>query len=160
MRIRLSAASLGIALALACLAVVGYKLAPQPRGDAGLVVDAPASCDLNVRRCAVDLPAGGRVELSISPQPIPVVKPLQIDVRVTDINVHRVELDFSGRTMDMGPNRTLLAAVGEGIYRGSAMLPVCVTGRMDWQATLLVDTGRGRLAARFNFSAPSAPKSP
>ena len=162
MRIRLSAATLGTALALACLAVVGYKLAPRQRGDVGVgvVIDAPATCDLNASRCAVDLPAGGRVELSISPQPIPLVKPLQIDVRVSGVNVHRVELDFSGRTMEMGPNRTVLAPVGGGSYRGSAMLPVCVTGRMDWLATLLVDTGGGRLAARFDFSAPELPRSP
>ena len=160
MRIRLSAASLGITLALACLAVVSYKLAPRQRADADLVIDAPAACDLNASDCAVDLPAGGRVELSISPRPIPVVKPLQIDVRVTGTVAQRVELDFSGRTMDMGPNRTVLAAAGDGNYRGSAMLPVCVTGRMDWRATLFVDTERGRLAVRFGFSAPSAPGSP
>ena len=154
MRIHLSAATLGIALALACVAVVGYKLVPRQRADADPVIDAPASCDLNANRCAVKLPEGGRIELAISPQPIPVVKPLQIDVRVTGAVVRRVELDFSGRTMDMGPNRTVLAAAGEGAYRGSAMLPVCVTGRMEWQATLLVDTESGRRTARFAFSAP------
>lgn len=154
MRIRLSVATLGTALALACLAVVAHKLAPRPHADAGRVAEAPAGCDLNASRCAVDLPGGGRVELSISPQPIPVVKPLRIDVRITGIVAHRVEMDFSGRTMDMGSNRTVLASVGEGSYRGSAMLPVCVTGRMDWQATLSVDTESGQRAARFVFSAP------
>ena len=155
MRISLSAASLGIALALACLAVVAYKLAPRPRADADLVVDAPATCDLNASRCAATLPAGARIELAISPQPIPVVKPLQVDVRVSGTVTRRVELDFAGRSMDMGPNRSVLGAAGEGVFRGSAMLPVCVTGRMDWRATLFVDTQRGRLAVRFDFSAPS-----
>ena len=160
MRIHLSAATLGIALALACLAVVAYKLVPRQHADADLVIDAPAACDLNANRCAVDLPEGGRIELAIAPRPIPVVKPLQIDVRVTGAVVRRVELDFTGRSMDMGPNRTVLAAAGEGVFRGSAMLPVCVTGRMDWRATLFVDTQRGRLAARFDFAAPLASRSP
>lgn len=152
--------NVAIVLAIACAAVVGYKIARRPADVPELLLVAPADCDLNASRCAVDLPDGGRIELSISPQPIPVVKPLQIDVRVTGTVAQRVELDFSGRTMDMGPNRTVLVAAGDGNYRGSAMLPVCVTGRMDWRATLFVDTERGRLAVRFGFSAPSAPGSP
>jgi hypothetical protein len=147
--------TVAIVLAFACVAVVAYKIAHRSANDSGQLLVAPADCDLNASRCAVDLPEGGRIELSISPQPIPVVRPLHIDVRITGAVVHRVELDFSGRTMDMGSNRTPLAPVGEGGYRGSAMLPVCVTGRMDWQATLYVDTQNGRLAARFDFSAPS-----
>ena len=146
--------NVAIVLAIACTAVVGYKIARRPADVPELLLVAPADCDLNASRCAVDLPDGGRIELSISPQPIPVVKPLQIDVRVTGAVVRQVELDFSGRTMDMGPNRTRLAPVGEGGYRGSAMLPVCVSGRMDWLATLFVDTDGGRRAARFAFSAP------
>ena len=157
MRLRFSAAELGIVLAIACLAVVAYKLAPRRPADAGTVLDAATGCDLNVSRCAVDLPDGGRLELSITPQPIPVVKPLQIEARFSGAVARRVELDFSGRSMEMGPNRTVLAPAGEGVFRGNAMLPVCVTGRMDWRATLFVDTARGRLAARFDFAAPSAP---
>lgn len=157
MRIRFSAAQLGSVLAIACLAVVAYKLAPRQPNDAGLVVDAAIGCDLNVSRCAVDLPDGGRLEVSITPRPIPVVKPLQIEVRVSGTSARQIELDLSGRSMDMGANRSGLVAAGDGVFRGSAMLPVCVTGRMDWRATLFVDTARGRMAARFDFSAPSAP---
>ncbi len=157
MRIRFSAAEVGIVLAIACLAVVAYKLAPRPLADVALVVDAATGCDLNVSRCAIDLPDGGHLELSVTPRPIPVVKPLQIEVRVSGTSARPVELELSGRTMDMGPNRSPLVPAGDGIYHGSAMLPVCVTGRMDWRATLFVDTARGRMAARFDFSAPSAP---
>jgi hypothetical protein len=157
MRIRFSAAEVGIVLAIACLAVVAYKLAPRQTADAGLVLDAPTGCDLNVSRCAIDLPDGGRLELSVTPRPIPVVKPLQIEVRVSGTSARPVELDLSGRTMDMVPNRSPLVPAGDGIYHGSAMLPVCVTGLMDWRATLSVSTARGRMAARFDFSAPSAP---
>lgn len=157
MRIRFTTAEVAIVLTVACLAVVVYKLAPRQPADAGLAVDAAAGCDLNVRSCAVDLPDGGRLEVAITPRPIPVVKPLQIEVRVTGASPRQVELDFSGRSMDMGPNRSALVPAGDGIYRGNAMLPVCVTGRMDWRATLLVDTARGRTAAHFDFAAPSAP---
>ena len=152
-------ASAAIVLALACLAVIGYKLAPQRlAADERTLVEAPA-CDLNERACAADLPGVGRVELAITPRPIAVVKPLRIvarfDAAVAD-DVRKVEIDFAGASMDMGYNRQTLAADGAHDYRGVAMLPVCVSGRMRWQATLLVTTDARRYAAAFVFEAPVA----
>lgn len=143
-----------IVLALAIVAVVGYKYSPLLLPGSDLTVAPTTACDLNKTACGVDVPGGGHIELDISPRPIPVVKPLTVNANLTDIDADKVEIDFAGADMNMGYNRVALAAAGDGHFSGSAMIPVCVTGRMAWRATLVVDTGRRRIAVPFEFEAP------
>ena len=151
-----SLVNLAIVLALACLAALGYKLSPQRPADAGQTIAPLAGCDLNAQTCAAELPGGGRIALSITPRPIPVVKPLRIGVNLSGIAADKLAIDFAGVSMDMGYQRQQLVADGHGGFSGEAMLPVCVTGRMTWQATLLIDSGRQRFAVPFRFAAPGA----
>ncbi len=141
--------NLAIVLALACLATLGYKLSPRQPQRAAPTVDA-AACDLNAQPCAAELPGGGRVELSITPRPIPLLKPLQVNARLVGVAAEAIDIDFAGVAMDMGENRLRLVADGHGNFSATAMLPVCVSGRMTWQATLLI----AGVAARFRFAAP------
>jgi hypothetical protein len=147
-------AEVAILLALAVIAVIGYKLAPQWRTGAETTLPPVADCDLHRGPCRSGLPGGGSLSLEIAPRPIPVVRSLQVRVRLEGIEAARVEIDFAGVSMDMGPNRRPLAAAGGGLYQGEAALPVCVSGRMQWRATLLVDTAQGRLAVPYLFEAP------
>jgi hypothetical protein len=62
-------------------------------------------------------------------------------------------VDFAGVSMNMGFNRPALVPAGPGQFTGQATLPVCVTGRMTWQATVLVEAGRTRIAVPFRFDA-------
>lgn len=145
-------------LALACVAVILYKLAPSLAGrSASSTSAAPAAlvdCDLNARACAADLPDGGHVELAITPRPIPLVRPLTVSARLTGSEAERVDIEFSGVAMDMGQNRVELVAAGGGVYRASAMLPICVSGRMDWRATLRLRSGGRERALAFVFATP------
>lgn len=134
--------------------MVGYKLSPLAPAQAELTIAPLPGCDLNTRACAAELPGGGHLELSITPRPIPVVKPLQVQVRLTAMLADRIEIDFSGVSMDMGRHRQILVADGLGGFSGQAMLPVCVTGRMAWQATLVVSSAGRRIAVPFVFDAP------
>lgn len=154
MRNPFSLVDLAIILALASVAVVGYKLSPRLLAKADVTAAALPGCDLNRSACAADLPAGGRVELDITPRPLPLVKPLQVVVSVTGVVADQVDIDFAGLSMAMGYNRQTLSADGQGRYRGQTMLPVCVSGRMVWQATLIIDSGRQRIAVPFLFEAP------
>lgn len=54
----------------------------------------------------------------------------------------RVEARFTMEGMDMGFNLYTLRADVEGVFRASATLPVCVTGRRDWSMTLYIDGAR------------------
>jgi len=140
-------------LALILIGVVGYKLSPLLLPKADVFVQPEPGCDLHRSACAARLPEGARLELSLSPHPIPVTQPLDIGVRIDGVRPDRVRVDFAGVDMSMGFNRQTLQADGEGRYSGRTTLPVCVTGRMIWQATVLADIGSHRVAVPFRFEA-------
>lgn len=138
-----------IALALACLAVIGYKLSARRHAtDDALLLRS--SCDPSLQRCSVALPRGGQLQLSITPRPIRALQKLAVDVTITGTSAEKVEIDFDGVDMGMGLNRPVLNRNGQS-YSGQAILPVCVTGTMTWRATVLATTQEGRIAAPFDF---------
>lgn len=140
-------------LALILIGVVGYKLSPLllPRADVFLQPDP--GCDLQRAPCTAALPGGGRLRLALTPRPIPVTKPLGVVVEIDGLSAAKVAVDFAGVDMGMGYNRQTLQAAGAGRFAGQATLPVCVTGRMLWQATVLVEAGNQRIAVPFRFEA-------
>lgn len=141
---------LAIVAALVGLGVAGYQLAPllTPRADVTLPL---SSCDLNRSPCTIELPEGGKVELTISPRPIPVLKPLKIQATVSNGKVRKMEIDFAGVDMKMGLNRPQLTDRGNGRFEGEANLPVCVTGGMAWEATLIIEAAGTVVSAPFRF---------
>lgn len=143
-------------LALILIGVVGYKLSPLLMPKADLTVHPDDGCNLQLGACSATLPQGGRLKLSLSPHPIPVTAPLEILVELEVAAADRVSVDFAGVSMNMGFNRPKLSAVEggrPGRFAGQTTLPVCVTGRMVWQATVLVESGRTRIAVPFRFEA-------
>jgi hypothetical protein len=139
-------------LLIALVVVVGYKLSPILIPKADLTVQPDPACDLHRQACAVTVPGGGRIELSAGNSPIPMVKPFTVQVAVSGLSPSRVEVDFTGIEMNMGLNRPQLADQGGGRYSAQASLPVCITGSMDWQATVLIETGSQRIAIPYRFS--------
>lgn len=154
MRSPFSLVDLSIILALAIVAVLGYTYSPLLLPKADLTIEPGAGCDLHKQACHADVPGGGRIVLSITPRPIRVVMPLQVSVSLSGVEANKVEIDFAGVAMNMGYNRKTLDARGDGNFSGDAMLPVCITGSMLWQATLLVETRQQRIAVPFQFEAP------
>ncbi len=139
-------------LLIALVVVVGYKLSPilLPASDLALLPDA--ACDLHQQACAVALPDGGRLELSFGTRPIPLLKPFRVEVRLTGAAARSLAIDFDGVDMKMGLNRPPLRDEGGGLFAGEATLPVCVTGAMTWQATVLLDSAGQRIAIPFRFT--------
>ncbi len=78
------------------------------------------------------------------------VAPLQLAVRLQDIQANRVEVDFSGVEMNMGFNRVELNRDADG-FSGKAMLPVCVWDAMEWEAQVLIHTRDGLVSVPFRF---------
>ncbi|MCX7671463.1 MAG: hypothetical protein N2439_15505, partial [Anaerolineae bacterium] len=140
-------------LALLLIGVIGYKLSPLRDPKADLVIAPSPACDLAVRPCSAELPTGGRLEFAVLPRPIPVAAPLNLTVTLEGLSAERVAVDFAGVEMNMGFIRPTLSAAGPGRFSGAATLPVCVTGRMLWQATVLIEGGGRRLAVPFRFTA-------
>lgn len=141
---------LAIVALVAVLGILGYYLAPllQPKTDITMPLVA---CDLNASPCHADLPGGGRLEFAITPRPIRALKTLDLEATVTSAPAHKLEVDFAGVDMKMGFNRPALTSTGPGKFSGQASLPVCVTGKMQWQATVLVETGQQTIALPFRF---------
>jgi hypothetical protein len=139
-----------ILLALVGLGLAGYRMAPllTPHTDVRLPMSA---CDLGKSACVIELPQGGQVELAIGPRPIPALKPLQLAAVARAADVRKIEIDFAGVDMKMGYNRPQLESVGDGRFVGQASLPVCITGKMPWEATVLIDVGNTTVAAPFRF---------
>lgn len=110
-----------------------------------------SDCDLHQGACETELPGGGKVIFSILPITIPLTKPLQLQVQVQGKKVRKVEVDFSGVSMNMGYNRPRLKRVGKGRFEGEGLLPVCIRQRMDWEAKLMLDTPDGLLIVPYRF---------
>jgi hypothetical protein len=76
---------------------------------------------------------------------------LRVEATVTGVEPTKVEVDFAGESMNMGYNRSELAATGPGRYASTISLPVCVSGGMTWVATVIIATGQQRITVPFRF---------
>ena len=138
-------------LVFAIMMAVSYKLKDilEPRVSAAAALDE--SCDLRKGPCVSELPNGGKVSFSLSPNDIPILRPLKLQVTIEGVDVSSVEVDFVGLGMEMGYNRSALEDDGQNQFTGKAILPVCVRSKMDWEAKVLLKTDKGLLMAPFRF---------
>lgn len=140
-----------VLLAAALAITAAIKLSPLLNPPQKISLPLNTACDLQQGPCATSLPGGGRLELSLEPRPIPVLKPLKLQVRATGFKAGSVEVDFAGVDMKMAFNRPRLVPGKDGLFTGEATLPVCVRDQMAWQATVLVESEGKRIAVPFRF---------
>jgi hypothetical protein len=143
--------SLAGLLFIALASVAAYKALPLLNPNIGDVAPLDASCDLRAGPCTSILSDGGRVSFAIKTEGIPLVKPLDLEVKLDGIEASKVEVDFIGLGMEMGFNRPQLKATDVGQYVGTGMLPVCIRAAMEWEARVLITTPKGLVAAPFRF---------
>lgn len=139
---------------LVVLIVAAYAFQIWRKPDSGIAVVAShdPSCDIQDGACEGQFPDGSRIVLSIQPRPIEGLKPLQLEVELEGLEANSVEVDFRGLGMYMGYNRARLQQVTTGHYSGEGTLSVCTLKRMLWEATVLVNTDEGIMAAPFQFA--------
>ncbi len=95
-------------------------------------------CDLHHQECITTY-ENQTVQLKISPNPIPIARPLGIELSLKNFNESKVELDISGANMYMGYNRVNLIQDGpKGRYIGTSMLAFCSAQKMTWKITLII----------------------
>ncbi len=136
-------------LVMAILAVIGFKLRSAGASVADLTLPASA-CNPGLSVCSAVSSEGWKLEFSISPQPIRALQTLNLDIKLGPLDVERIEIDFEGSQMEMGINRTRLSG-SHSHFTGQTMLPICITGRMEWVATILVTTPQRKIAIPFYF---------
>ena len=139
-------------LLFGAVAVVAYlKVAPLLHPELSEIAPLDPGCDLRAGPCRSQLPGGGSVSFELLPSSLPLLKTLQIEVEVAGVEVRDAAVDFTGIDMNMGFNRPQLTASGDHRFIGTTVLPVCVRDAMEWEATVLIDSERGLLAAPFRF---------
>lgn len=148
-----------LASGLLLLGLFGYTLRPMLLAPVSIPLTADASCDLNREPCRAMLPEGGRLTVQAGTHPIPMLKAFPVEVVVEGAQADKVEMDFTGVEMNMGLNRVALQPQGGASeFRGQATLPVCITGAMAWQATVLVSIGRREYSLPLRFESGSHPR--
>lgn len=138
-----------IVLGVAILCVVGYRLSSQTHSKADVALPVMV-CNPGQQACSTRLPGGGAIDFSIGPAPIRPLHPLNLKITLNDLKAEQVEVDFAGSEMNMGYNRSVLYGSGN-IFTGQAILPVCISGSMDWVATILITAGNRQFAVPFLF---------
>lgn len=115
----------------------------------------PYDCRLELAACRAEFAPGAALTLDVAPRPIGPNAPLTIGVQLAGIDVRHIEASFRGVNMNMGVHELELQPAGGGEFRGSTTLPVCVSGRMSWELTLRLTSGRQiyLLPVRFDSGA-------
>jgi hypothetical protein len=93
------------------------------------------ACPDLLKGCTATL-AGRDIQLGVDATIKP-LKPFAIWVKAPGAG--KVEARFTMEGMDMGFNLYTLRQDGNGVFRVTATLPICVTGRRDWILTLDID---------------------
>lgn len=121
------------------LLVTGLLLQGCSQSEQSSVTQWPTNkaCDLHTESCTAKM-GDAKVTLKISPHPIPIARPLGIEVDIENLDVQKIELDISGINMYMGYNRVTLTPAGPNRYIGTSMLAFCTNQKMFWQVTLMV----------------------
>lgn len=101
------------------------------------------NCEPQKQVCNVEL--GGLNVRVLFDENVFYLKPFNVTVWTEGNNdVESVYIDFKMKNMDMGVNRFLLTDAGtkniKQSWQGKALLPICVTGRADWDVIVEVVT--------------------
>ncbi|HEY6001920.1 MAG TPA: hypothetical protein VIV57_03535 [Anaeromyxobacter sp.] len=119
---------------------------------------AGRGCDLGSAPCARPLPGGGEVRLELGPRPLVTMKELAVRVELgpgagAADGGASVIVSFSMPGMNMGENRSRLAATAPGRFEGKAVLVRCPSGGRQWLADVEVASpGAPARSARFSLT--------
>ena len=93
------------------------------------------------------------------PEQVHYLTPFRMLVTIKGFNntvIEAVNVEYTMVGMDMGLNRFTLSSVidenGKVSYEGEGILPVCVSGRVDWLANVHIITAEKVYQAEFKFA--------
>jgi hypothetical protein len=136
-------------LALLAIVSAGARLARDPANTAPRVVEQAAACDLGTQSCEVLLEQGQSLSLTVTPRHAVSGRPMHLSLTARGIELDQAELEFEGLEMSMGVFRMALSPDSGGQFYGQTVLPVCVSGAMQWRLNLLVVSAGVRRTVPF-----------
>lgn len=111
-----------------------------------------ADCFLQERSCTA-VSEQMQISLSLNPQPVPLMKPVQALVKVKGLkDLHVVELKVEGLNMYMGFQTAQLMRLSETDWQGSFSLPICSEREMQWRVMANLKSPHADYQASFNLS--------
>ena len=135
------------------LAIIGYQFQAailSPQGIARAVT--PDNCNLHQSDCTAVFPDGRKATLSLTPKNLPLLKPIQVEVRLDGFKAKELQFNIIGLNMDMGVNRNTLTSNDQQSFTGNMILPVCSNQRMAWEAqAVITDADDKVVIAPFPF---------
>ena len=126
-----------------------FKSVLMPPVDIQLALDP--QCDLRKAACHSFLKDGGEVRFEISPNSLPVLKPLTVTLTVKEVEVSQAQLNLVGINMDMGINLTVLTQNSPDTFTGIIHIPACMQDKMLWEAQVILKTPNARINVPFRF---------
>lgn len=142
---------LGTVLVVAGVYLQGlYKL----EVDNKIPLKTVQACDLGKAPCKAIL---GNKSVTLTLQkPIRYLQKIKLTLDIDGFEkdeVVKVLVDFSMPGMQMGINRFTLKRTGVySVWQGMAIIPVCVTGRKDWQVKVSIDSNMNHYIANYQLT--------
>ncbi|MFZ1388990.1 MAG: hypothetical protein WBP46_04220 [Thiolinea sp.] len=93
-----------------------------------------------------------QIALALSPQPVPLMKPVQVSMQVNGLNhLETIELKIEGVNMYMGFQSVQLTKQTDTEWQGSFTLPICSESEMHWQVTANLNSKQQSYQSSFNL---------
>ena len=119
------------------------------------------NCKVQKQNCKTEVDAL-KVEVAFD-KDIFYLKPFNFSVRTKikgNNEIYSIKINFKMKNMDMGINRFSLKNINkennEQLWQGTALLPICVTGRADWFSELDVVTKNTKYVVSFPITVKQA----
>ena len=129
-----------LALLLGIVLVVFLK-SPSEKTEKTLPISllpVDENCFLTQNTCARNFEKAS-VSLSL-PRPIPVAKSFLAVLKTQNLNAQSIRLNLQGVEMAMGDLFFPFIQKEQNHFEAKTMIPLCLTGKMRWRATLLIET--------------------
>ena len=144
-----------IIILIACaLAAINNLTIEDTKIKRAIIIVPTEQCTTLSNQCTVNL-NGVKLKISFD-QNVYYLKPFNVTVEFdnsSDFNVDKISVDFKMKNMNMGINRFSLkndySDNKNNKWFGIALLPICVTGRADWNASFEVTTSNNQYLISF-----------
>ena len=138
----------GFSAVAATILLLPRYLKPDP--DAGVTYYATEGCVPFEGEC-VGRSGDQSITLELGRETIESMTKIPIRVRLGNMTVDSLIVDFEGLHMYMGIVRTRLLPDDKGVYQGTITLPECGTGKMLWRARAILEHGMSKEGIKFDF---------
>ncbi|WP_325894580.1 hypothetical protein [Grimontia sp. NTOU-MAR1] len=120
-------------MALGIIVAFGYFFADQTVFDEPATVTptlAP-TCTLSSTPCLFN-----NAKVSMASNTAAPLIPTKVSVEVTGATPNYLMIELQGVEMNMGTYKIKLSSVGDNLYQGELMLPICMEDEMTWRGAI------------------------